>query len=262
MAFEVPAAITEMIKQHALEAYPKEACGFITDESYAPVENIASDPENHFEVASADFLRFENALAFVHSHPVADAFAAGRYKPGFYPFCPSGDDMRAQISANMIFGITVTDGNTCNDPFYWGDFLLDEPIYDRPFRHGVEDCYAIIRKWYWQEKNVKLPDFARDPDWWTTDQDLYLNNFPSVGFQRLGAIEALQRGDIGLIQLGDNSVKTINHAFIYLGDGTICHHLPNRLSSCDAMGGRLREQKFWVRYLPSDAPVAGTPMEL
>lgn len=262
MPFEITSEVLEAAKQHALEAFPNEACGFVMPEGYLPVENVSSDPENRFELSPTAFIEHQDALAFIHSHPVADAFANGRYKPGFFPFCPSGDDMRAQIAANMVFGIVVTDGQSCYDPFFWGDFILDEPIYDRPFRHGVEDCYSIIRKWFWQNRGIKLPDFARDPDWWETDANLYLGNFPSVGFQRLGGSEVLQEGDCGLIQIGNSSVRSINHAFVYLGDGTVCQHLPGRLSSRDAMGGRMKELKFWVRHQTVEMPVQGEPMVL
>ena len=259
MAFDVSTEITQAIREHAMEAFPNESCGFIMEEGYVRVENISEDPQNRFAISPADFIRYRGARAFVHSHPVADAFS-GRYKMGFYPFCPSGDDMTAQISTNMVFGIVVTDGTDCYDPFYWGDFILDEPIYDRPFRHGIEDCYSIIRKWFWQNRGVKLPDFARDPDWWNTDEDLYLKNFPGVGFQRMSGTETLQEGDCGFIQLGSSAVKSINHAFIYLGDGTVCQHLPGRLSSRDAMGGLLKDQKFWVRYSPAPRQELGIPM--
>lgn len=254
--FEISEALREAVKQHAIEAFPAEACGFIMEEDYVRVENASADPENHFRVVASDFITYKDARAFVHSHPEAGAFALRNRRPGFYPFCPSGADMQSQMATSMTFGIVVTDGEYAADPFFWGDFLLDEPIYGRPFRHGVEDCYTIIRKWFWQEKGVKLPDFARDPDWWNTDQNLYLNNFPGVGFRRLGNDEPLQAGDCGLIQLGTAAVKAINHAFIYLGDGTICHHVPNRLSSREAMGGRLREQKLWLRYTGLSAPVS------
>lgn len=262
MTFSVSNEITEAIKLHAIEAYPNEACGFITASGYVRVENISDDPQNKFMLEAGIFITYKDALAFVHSHPVADAFLAGRYKPGFFPFCPSGADMKSQIATGMVFGIVVTDGAECQDPFYWGDFKLDEPLYGRVFRHGVDDCYSIIRKWFWQEKGIKIKDFARDPNWWLTDEDLYMRNFPDAGFERLGSNDEPIAGDCGMVQLGTSAVKTINHAFLYLGDGTICHHLPGRLSSRDAVGGRQREQRLWVRFTNPDRPVFGTPMEI
>lgn len=257
MPFTVSPEITNAIKQHALEEFPHESCGFVTAAGYVPVENVSSDPQNHFEVDPADFLANKDALAFVHSHPVADAFEANRYQPGFYPFCPSGDDMRSQIDTGMTFGIVVTDGVRADEPFYWGDFLLDEPLYDRPFRHGVEDCYTICRKWYWQEKGIKLPDFPRHPYWWNAGEDLLLMNAPGAGFKRIGSNEELLPGDIGLVQLGASAI--VNHSFVNLGDGTICHHLPGQFSSREAAGGRQREQKVWMRHagLPKPAEAAG-----
>lgn len=260
MPLPISPEITAAIKAHAIEVYPNESCGFITAEGYVPVENIAEDPQNHFKLAPTAFLTYQNAIAFVHSHPVADCFLAGRYQPGFYPFCPSADDMRSQIATGMNFGIVVTDGNDCHEPFYWGDFILDDPLYGQNFRHGVDDCYSIIRKWYWQERNIKLADIPRSDGWWLRDDDLYMRSFPSVGFVQIGTLDEPQIGDLGLVQLGNSSVKSINHGFLYLGDGTICHHLPGRLSSRDAVGGRRKEQKLWIRYVGRDHPVQPSPM--
>lgn len=259
MTFQVSELITAEIRQHALDDYPNEACGFVTASGYVRVENIHEDPQNHFRLSPAAFIEYQDALAFVHSHPVQDAFIANRYNPGFFPFCPSDDDMISQIATGMVYGIVVTDGIDCYDPFYWGDFILDYPLYGRNFRHGVEDGYAIIRKWYWQNRSIKLPDFPRSPDWQLRSENLYLNNLPAAGFQRIGT-EAMMEGDIGMVQLGSNQANTVNHPFIYLGDGTICHHLPGRLSSRDAVGGRRKEQRMWFRYTGLNRPVQAQPM--
>lgn len=247
----IPSFAPEIIaamREHALQAFPLESVGFAYADRYVPVENIAKDPEKQFEVDPVVFLQHRQALAFVHSHPLADAFSR-RYKPGFSPHCPSGADMESQIATAMTFGIVVTDGVTAAEPFFWGDFTLDLPLLGRPFRHGVEDCYTAIRRWFWQERKIKLAEFARDSDWWEKGDDLYMENFASQGFKVLGSSPDLQPGDCGFYSLGrQDRGSTLNHAFVWLGDGSVYHHLPGRVSCIDGLGARAREVNCWVRY--------------
>ena len=240
--------IIEAIKLHANEAFPNESCGFITEAGYVRVTNISSDPENTFRISAEDTVTYANAIAMVHSHPDKSAYDYRVNKRGFYPFCPSKDDLDSQISSGMTWGIVVTDGQNAMEPFFFGEFVLDLPIYGREFRHGVEDCYTIIRKWFWQNRQVKLADFSRWDGWWDTNANLYVNNLAAAGFKRLSSTDRLQEGDCGLMMIGGRNIQCLNHAFIYLGDGTMCHHLPNRISSRDAIGGRMNEINFWARY--------------
>lgn len=242
-----PSAIAAM-KQHALDAFPKECCGFLMPDGYRPVENVHPDAEQAFRISDDDYLAAAGALAVVHSHAVKEAFDHRVHRPGLYPSCPSLHDMEGQLATALPWGIVVTDGETAANPFFWGDFVIDRPLLHRPFRHGVEDCYGAIRKWYWQVRQIKLPEFPRDPDWWTGDRDMYLEGFPKAGFRRLGEDEERQEGDVGLYRVGDRRVRCLNHGFVYLGDGTIYHHLPGRLSLREAAGGRLRQVTHWLRF--------------
>ena len=256
----VPAEAVAAMRRHALAAFPEESCGFVlADGRYRPVANVHATPEQAFRVADRDYLEAAGARAFVHSHAVAGAFDGRHYMAGMYPHCPSLADMRGQAAADLPWGIVVADGQTAAEPFFWGAFVLDRPLLERPFRHGVEDCYAAIRKWYWQECQVWLPDYPRSPEWWHEGGDLYLELYPATGFRRLGADEPPGPGDIGLTRVGDRRVRTVNHGFVYLGDGTIYHHLPGRLSRREAVGGRLREVAHWLRHVrPARMPDGGT----
>ena len=64
------------IHAHALEDYPREACGVIVvrkgRERYIRCRNLAATPDEHFVMSPADFAEAEDqgeVTAIVHSHP-------------------------------------------------------------------------------------------------------------------------------------------------------------------------------------------------
>ena len=246
--------VLEAIRIHVRRSAPREACGFIVEAAngetyYQPVDNIHPEPETAFRVADSDYLALEgSALALVHSHVRWDAFDDQKHPAGMHPDCPSEADMRGQLAMALPWGVAVSNGRVVRPPFFWGAFVLDQPLLGRPFRHGIDDCYGAIRKWYWQERGVLLPEFPRAADWWYGERELYLEGHVRAGFRRLDTSEAPILGDVGLTRVGDRRVRTVNHGFVYLGDGTVFHHLPGRLSRREAVGGSLRQVTHWLRF--------------
>jgi len=100
------------------------------------------------------------------------------------------------------------------------------PLVGRPFIHGTLDCYELVRDWYAENRQLHLPHFDREDDWWLKGQDLYVQNFAACGFQPIALREA-RRGDAFLFALQS---PVPNHAAVYLGDGLIIHHPPGCLS--------------------------------
>ena len=252
---------------HVLQAAPAEACGFLAltadgGTAYQPVENIHPRPTEAFRVAAAEYLAMAPvAVALLHSHVDPAAFDTREHPAGMAPDCPSALDMSSQLAMALPWGISVTDGQIVVPPFFWGSFVLDQPLLGRSFRHGIDDCYSAIRKWYWQERTVLLPDFPRAYDWWYGDRELYLEGYAKAGFRPLDDGEPKELGDVGMVRVGDRRVKTVNHGFVYLGDGTVFHHLPGRLSRREAAGGSLRQVSQWVRFagLPPEDPAPEDP---
>lgn len=127
-----PGAI-EAMREHAIEAYPCEAIGYIDRVGlYHRLKNIAAEPE---KFAAADgkiiaaLMHRGDMRALFHSHPSG-------------PDCPSQADMITQASFDLPFIICATNGQATAEPFAWGDDLIDErPLIGRAFRHGVDDCY-------------------------------------------------------------------------------------------------------------------------
>lgn len=232
------------IKQMALDAYPNEGCALITKSGFKVVENIAQTPQSEFEISKQNMIAGygDDLLAIVHSHP-------------YGPDCPTQMDMQFQIQSAVPWVIVSTDGKACTTPFAFGDTVPTPPLIGRGFRHGVTDCYSLIRDWYKVERDILLKEFPRDWEWWLTDQELYLKGFTEAGFKRINEEEA-QPGDVFLAQIRS---KTPNHGGIYLGNGLILHHLTatqpvdiSRVSKRDPIHRWKKFVTHWLRYEESD----------
>lgn len=229
-------------KKHALQEFPKEACGIVVADKYIPCVNIAPDPTTDFQIDDAEVMQYiiaKTLQAVIHSHPSSPLKKSS----------PSKQDMIGQVSTAVTWGIIDTDGEIARDPYFWGDFLFHESLIGKEFQAGVNDCYSIIRKWYFQRKDITLPEFPRDDSWWGKGEDMYMEGFSKAGFHRITKDE-LQDGDV---VLGKVRSEIINHGGIYLdndedGRGLILHHLPNRLSRRETAGPWTNKAEIFLRY--------------
>lgn len=207
------------IKAHALEAFPREACGLITADGYLRCTNVATDA-GEFKIDPAEYLAAGKILAVAHSHVNEQA-------------APSAADMRGQIDTAVPWGIVATDGANCTEVVWWGDGVPVPPLVERPFRHGPSgsdgrgDCFAIIKDSALLAWDVKLPEFPRDDEWWAKGGDLYREGFSAAGYRRLGRDERPEPGDVFLAQIRS---KVPNHGGVLLAGNLILHHLHLQLS--------------------------------
>lgn len=249
---------------HAEDAFPEECLGVIIDDRYVRLQNVSPTPETNFEMSLEDEDRYgfsgqgDKPQAVVHSHPDG-------------PLYPTYTDMVAQIAGEVPFVMVAHDERIGWDFFEFGDHILDLPLEERVFRHGCTDCFGAERAWFWQKWGVKFPDIPRRDGWWEpvlADPDdpesevlerpanLYADYFKEWGFVQLTAdqIEAgLQVGDVFFYKLhrGNTLAKARSletHGGVYVGDGRIYHHLPNRLSVIEAGEGWARKASRWVRH--------------
>lgn len=233
------------IKEDALLRYPEESCGVVLKRKdgtlfYYPMENIADDREKSFRICESKLATImPSVAALVHSHPNG-------------PDCPSEADMRFQMTLGVPFGIISTDGVGCLEPFFWGGDLERAPLIGRGFRHGVTDCYALIRDYFKLNLNIELNEYPRDWEWWDSGQKLYEDHFKLEGFERIDESEVKEH-DCFLAQIRSD---TPNHAGVYVGGNLILHHLTARLPA-DASRLSRREPigswskficGFWVRH--------------
>ncbi len=207
--------VIQAAMQHAADEYPRESCGLVVDGVYLPRTNTAADPLEDFRIspqAYAAASRKGTVQAVIHSHPDK-------------PDHPSGADMEGQIRSGLAWGIVPVRDGVAGEPFFWGGDTPVPPLLGRPFRHGVCDCYALVRDWYRTVKGLALPEFARQANWWEEECDLLADNVCRAGFSPIS--DTPQVGDVILMQISSDK---INHMGVYVGNGLMLHHLSNRLS--------------------------------
>lgn len=217
---------TEKIKEVARLRYPNEAVFVITSKGIAiELENTASDPIHDFEIDAEKFWSYE-PKALVHSHTVLRGTPAdlNNYVDAR---SPSGMDMQSQEAMGLPWGILAVDEDSVTDIVWFPD--MDGEIIEQPYISGINDCYTLIQKYYWQNYQVKLKPMAYSPLWWKEDPNLYVDNYRDAGFYEVQERE-LEVGDMILIRIyGD----VATHSALYIGDDKIMHHMANRLSTIE-----------------------------
>ena len=212
--------VIEAAKKHAIGAFPNEAVGFVGSGEYRPQENISLNKLTGFEVRVGDTLAAGKIEAVIHSHPGGELF-------------PSKGDMEQQMVMAVPWGIVVCDSERCSDPTWFGDQAPYPPLWgpERIFRHGVTDCYSLVRHYYHQTYGFWLKDFPRDWEWWLNQDspNLYETFFEVAGFREI-TVGQLRPGDGFLASAGREAIRggLSNHGGIYLGGSSgdmILHHL-------------------------------------
>jgi proteasome lid subunit RPN8/RPN11 len=230
-------------KAHAVAEYPRECCGlavvFKGRQIYVPCRNQAETPAEHFILHPEDYAAAEDRgeiIAVLHSHPNVPARAS------------EGDRVSCEGSGLPWYIVSVMPSETEGQPPEPREVNsivpegYEAPLVNRPFVHGILDCYSLCRDWYKREHGLVLPDFERRDAWWNDgSSSLYEQHFAEAGFEVVTRtikenLDVLRPGDGILMQI-DARNQVPNHAAIYLGDGLMLHHLYNRLSSRDVYGG-------------------------
>ena len=167
--------------------------------------------------------------------------------------------MRQAQADSVPWGIAVPRGVAGSGLFWFGGDIA-APLAARGYRHGVTDCYSLVRDWFRETGGLILIDRPRAWEWWAAGADLYAAHFAESGFTRLAAGTKPRRGDVALAAILGEAV---NHALIYLGDGLVLHHLagregydPARLPRTEPAERWRRYIRFWARH-PAFARAAG-----
>lgn len=225
-----PSELYAQMTQHAREEAPREACGLVVDGPegvrLVRAKNLARDPFRDFDLDPDAWLELtddESVIAFYHSHPVG-------------PSEHSDGDIAASENSGLpcyLVNLPTAEVKVYEPCGY------EAPYTGRVYVHGSRDCFSLVRDWFRLEMGIHIDDFDRRDGWWSTGQNLYLDNFASQGFVEVSPESPVLRGDVFLIQVG---ARVPNHAAIALGDGTILHHVYGRLSTRDPFGG------YWARH--------------
>lgn len=228
----ITASLREAIARHALESYPNECCGLVVNGEYFPCRNTSATPAEGFDLDPDDYVAaetFGTITALVHSHPGASAK-------------PSQHDLTVCEEAGIPLWVIASLGAQADGSIAiedWHEFSpsgYSAPLVGCEFSHGTNDCYGLIRRWYWQTHGIDLPDFLRSPEWWDDGHsDLYTAGFPKAGFTALPNDTEPEVGDVILMRIRSRN-NVPNHAAVYVGNGQILHHCYGQLSRHDSLG--------------------------
>lgn len=212
--------MTMNIKAYCKTKWPEEACGVMVGDAFLPCDNLASDPQNTFELSPDVFIRHE-VQAVVHSHPEDEPFL-------------SPHDRKSQVATGLPWWL-VTQGKIKRFPCV-------PLLRGRTFDYGVHDCGTLVEDAF-ALCGIKMRRFRRGD----LDGDEAINklevSLPKCGFERLGADDALQAGDVLMASAGRNG----NHLMFYLGDEQVLHHVYDRLSRIEMYGQKMqvRTHSIW-----------------
>lgn len=144
---------------------------------------------------------------------------------------------RAEINFEKILGVTVGSSKNLSEVFIPDRYFENKNLENRPFLHGVFDCYTLIRDYYKKEFNVYLPtNIQRNWEWWLQGENLYLDNAKYYDFAE---VTEVQKHDVLVMKVA-SSVP--NHGAIYLGDGKILHHMAGRFSTIQNLTATLKQK--------------------
>ena len=224
----INAKIKLEIMRHANDVYPHECCGVVTQKSrvqkYHRIDNVHSDPENHFEMDAqqyADALGCGDLVSVVHSHTGYGATTL-----------PSAHDTCVCNEMGVMWTIVSLPE---------GDMRMlepkDLPLTGRPWDLGSFDCWGLIMA-YHKQHGVFLNDFRKPYEWWKPEfgENLYRDNYLKEGF--IPTNQKPNPGDMIIMQLQS---PVWNHAGIYVGNNTILHHAFGKLSREDLYSGWYQE---------------------
>lgn len=238
---KLTASQIKKINSHVLNEYPKEAVFAITsDNKLVILDNINPDPENFFSI---DEMKLDNLdpIALIHSH----TYKIGNLPPEFLgPVdfrMPSKMDMQAQMLLDIEFGIVSCDGYEVSEILWYPD--LDAPMLGQQYISGVNDCYSIIRRYYWQTYGIKLDENPRDYHWYDAEPNKYVDDYKKFGWYDVN-ISDMEQGDMLIIRIGHHE----SHSGLYLGNGKFIHHLNGQLSRTDDISRWIKRITRVVRH--------------
>lgn len=226
-------------KQHMLNEYPSEGVGYFTgDGVFHPLVNT-SEVASAFEVDSSFLLNAPVLL--VHSH------LTQHHPAPLDPRTPSKEDMEYQEATNIEWAILVTDGETVDDPVFFG--IPGSPnrpkLEGRPFIHSMYDCLELCRD-YFAAKGIRLPQQPRDFDWFVKGEDYMSNLYETWGFRQV-QLSDLKPGDVLFYKVKS---PVVNHLAIFLGGEVVISHWFGRTSSKESIYDHINFITFAARYAP------------
>lgn len=138
------------------------------------------------------------------------------------------ENERKEMNTLKVPFVTLGSSRDISEVFIPDRFFENAKLVNRPFLHGMFDCYTLIRDYYRRNFNIMLPtNMQRNWEWWTEGSNLYVDNARSYGFEEVNEIK---KHDVLVMSIGS---QVPNHGAIYLGDNKILHHIGGRFSTIE-----------------------------
>lgn len=211
----------------------QEICGlFYTNfdtVNFYQCKNISINPHNTFEISNEDFIKVENMgdiKGIFHSHVNEDS-----------EFSENDINLSNEIDLPIF---CYSDLDKKYREYRPKDYKIS--LYPRQFIWGQNDCYSLIRDYYWNNFNILLDDFDRDEFFDKENPSVIIDNFQNQGFYEPENTIDIQEHDLIVY-------KSIKHAYpdhleVFIGNSRVLSHLMNRLSSKEM----IQEGIFKKRY--------------
>lgn len=122
---------------------------------------------------------------------------------------------------------------------------------------GNDDCFELQRRFFKDNFDIELPNYARPNDWKSDQLDLLRILPEKCGFETITEwkLKDLRPGDVMAIAINEANP---NHLVVYLGDDKILHHLYGRFSNSEVYRDFWRDRtSFLLRHkdVPDLRPV-------
>ena len=230
----------ELIRNYTLLEYPREMCGFLTQDSFLAIKNIAENPETNIKISEMAFYNFrKEAIAVVHSHTLKKG-----QRPIFDVRTPSYLDAKNQKISGLPWLIVGTEGlNVTNSIQY--PRVRNNSYLDRSFIWFIYDCFTLVQDFYFYELGIELSDIEIPEDYKSyRAKDNLVDYFMEQWPIRLEKVKGeLKENDVVLL---DGATGKRNHLGIYT-NGTILHQLTRSIAEpYENFKGRIKEKFVYL----------------
>ncbi len=119
-----------------------------------------------------------------------------------------------------------------------------EHLLGTPWKYGSDDCYGIVRRFYKDNYEIDLPNYARPDYFWEKGMNMYMDRFMKNDFRVLQChpVEYMP-GDVFLMSIQST---VVNHAGVLIDNGKMLHHLVNQVSTITPYKGIFRNNTVAV----------------
>jgi proteasome lid subunit RPN8/RPN11 len=225
--FVISNDVLTQFKADVLARYPEEACGLVIADKYFPCTNVHEEPTKAFRIAGQERVSLElkhgPVQAVLHSHPYDIKQSSQFLKDKYNPAWASVPDQTSFMNDTCDWGIVATDGQGISE-LVWLSNEIQPYDTKRHFEWFSWDCYAIVRNWYILNRNLVLPNFTREWEFWKKPINTIEDGIATIPFAKKIPTEKAQVGDTAVFAvLG----SVVNHVGVICGDNELLHIFPD-----------------------------------